>query len=171
MSSCLENPLTDHPFQAIIDSLSKLESLVEKAGDGLSPRERMVLDRERKKLKRRIVRIVIKMDREFSEADANLRRIFKLGRFISANDSIVPDPAAEETLVQRARHLLQLARLGQQNKSYLKTLCPDYKLLINRYFHMVQEGSFTCHEARKEVQASLGETFELIKGKGQNYAV
>jgi hypothetical protein len=170
MSSCLDNAITDLSFQAIIDSLSKLEALVEKAGDSLSARERLVLDRERKKLKNRIVRLVREMDREFSEADASLRRLFELGRFTRANDSNAPDPAAEDNLVQRARHLLQLARLGQRDKTYLKTLCPDYKLLINRYFHMVQVGGFTCYEARKEVQASLGETLELIKGRRQGRA-
>jgi hypothetical protein len=30
---------------------------------------------------------------------------------------------------------------------------------------MVQAGSFTSHETRKEVQGNLGETLELIKGK------
>jgi len=31
---------------------------------------------------------------------------------------------------------------------------------------MVQAGSFTSHETRKEVQSNLGETLDLIKGKG-----
>jgi hypothetical protein len=165
MNACPENPSTELHFQGIIDSLEKLESLVQKAGDNLTGRERLVLDRERKKLKNRVVELVREMERSFSDADNRLRRLFEAGRFSKNHDSTAPDPAAEENLVQKSRHLLQLARLGQPDKAYLKALCPDYKLLINRYFHMVQVGGFTSHEARKEVQGNLGETLELIKGR------
>ena len=165
MSACLVNSGTHLPFQTILDSLEKLETLVQKARDNLTMRERLVLDRERKKLKNRVVELVRDLDQGFSEADTTLRRLFEQGNFAKANDSTAPDPAAEENLVQKSRHLLQLARLGQPDKTYLKTLCPDYKLLVNRYFHMVQAGSFTSHETRKEVQGNLGETLELIKGK------
>jgi len=165
MNACQVNPSSQAHFQGIIDSLEKLESLVAKAGESLTVRERLVLDRERKKLKNRVVELVREMDRSFSEADSKLRHLFEQGRFASKHDSTAPDPAAEENLVQKSRHLLQLARLGQPDKGYLKALCPDYKLLINRYFHMVQAGSFTSHETRKEVQGNLGETLDLIKGK------
>jgi len=165
MNACPENPSTGLHFQGIIDSLEKLESLVLKAGDNLTGRERLVLDRERKKLKNRVVELVREMERSFSDADNRLRRLFEAGRFSKNHDSTAPDPAAEENLVQKSRHLLQLARLGQPDEAYLKALCPDYKLLINRYFHMVQVGGFTSHEARKEVQGNLGETLELTKGR------
>ena len=167
MSVCLQYPKTEISFEGIIESLGRLEGLVEKTGANLTRHERVVLDRERKKLKNRIVGMVREMDQAFSNADASLRQMFAEGQFTRVKDSGVPDPAGEENLVQKARHLLQLARLGQRDKVYLKSLCPDYKLLINRYFHMVQVGSFTCHEARKEVQTNLSETLELIKGKKQ----
>ena len=165
MNACQVNPFTQMRFEGIIDSLENLESLVTKAGDSLTVRERLVLDRERKKLKNRVVELAREMDRSFSEADSKLRDLFEQGRFAGNHDSTAPDPAAEESLVQKSRHLLQLARLGQPDKAYLKALCPDYRLLINRYFHLVQAGGFTSHEARKEAQGNLSETLDLIKGK------
>ena len=165
MSACLVNSSTHLPFQTILDSLEKLETLVQKARENLTRRERLVLDRERKKLKNRVVELVRDLDQGFSEADTTLRRLFEQGNFAKANDSTAPDPAAEENLVQKSRHLLQLALLGQTDKTYLKTLCPDYKLLVNRYLHLVQVGELSSLGIRQGIQDCLGEILGLIKDK------
>jgi len=55
--------------------------------------------------------------------------------------------------------------LGHGDSGYLKFLFPDYKLLVNRYLHLVQVGGFSSLGIRQGIQDCLGETLGLIKDK------
>jgi hypothetical protein len=52
--------------------------------------------------------------------------------------------------------LHQLARLGRGESGYLKSLFQDYKLLVNRYIHLVQVGGLSSLGIRQGIQDCLG---------------
>ncbi len=151
-------------FQDLEADLEGLVVLVNKAGGNLTPGERAALNRERKRIKHRLVHLARTLDLEFSRLDGEMRDLFGRGEFARATaDHSEQVPAAGDGLLQKARHLRQLARSGRGDKVYLKSLLPDHRLLVNRYLHLAQAGGFSSLGVRQEIQDCLGETLGMIK--------
>lgn len=153
-------------FQDLEADLEWLVVLVNKAGSNLTPVELAALNRERKRIKHRLVQLARSLEREFSCLDGKMRDLFGRGEFARPTaDYLEQDPAAGDVLLQKARHLHKLASLGHGGSGYLKFLFPDYKLLVNRYLYLVQVGGFSSLGIRQGIQDCLGETLGLIKDK------
>ena len=154
----------ERSFQDLELDLERLLALVDRAGRNLTREERAALDRERKRIKRHLVQMARSLDREFSWLDGKMRDLFGSGEFAGpAPYCPEQDPAAGDGLLQKARQLNHLARSARGDNGYLGSLFPDYRLLFNRYLHLVQVGGFGSHEVRQGVQDCLGETLGLIK--------
>lgn len=95
-----------------------------------------------------------------------MRYLFGRGEFARPNaDYLEQIPAAGDGLLQKAKQLHQLARLGHGDSGNLKSLFQNYKLLVNRYLHLVQVGELSSLGIRQGIQDCLGEILGLIKDK------